>query len=84
MNIKKTRTIKTANRSKKAKKTILLAVTALITATLGAITAFADGGFVGAAQGALITVVTLIGGGLGGWGVINPVHTDVSGRNVSN
>ena len=71
MNSEKARTIKTLERSKRAKKKILIAVTALVAAALGTTTAFADSGFVGTAEAALTTVVILIGGGLGGWGIVN-------------
>lgn len=67
-NISKNRSV----RVKKAKKGIALAtfVSCFIAATT--VNAFAaSGGFQSAASDALVTVVTLIGGGLGAWGVVN-------------
>lgn len=59
----------------KAKKILTAVISASIAATICAVTAFADGDglptFFTDAIGVLKTVVILIGGGLGVWGVIN-------------
>lgn len=75
---KKTTTVKSVNRSRKAKKIIaMLAMMACCAsfATLGAsalpIIRPVTADFSSSAQDALKTVVTLIGGGLGAWGVVN-------------
>ncbi len=77
MNKKNERTIKTINRSRKAKKVIaVLTMAACFTAfaTLGAsamVVPVVTADFSSSAQDALKQVVTLIGGGLGAWGVVN-------------
>lgn len=73
MNNKKTRTIKTVSRSRKMKKVILTA-TIISVFTIYAVvpaSALAMMDFQASAESALKTVVTLIGGGLGAWGVVN-------------
>lgn len=69
---KEKKTIRTNNRSRRAKKAIITVTTMASLAACATVTAFAAGeGFQSAAESALVTVVTLIGGGLGAWGVVN-------------
>lgn len=70
MNKKNENTIKT-NQRLKAKKAIATLTMAACIVSFATINAAADTGFAGTAQTALTTVVTLIGGGLGAWGVVN-------------
>lgn len=72
MNKESTKRIKPANRSKQAKKVILTALTISVCSVFATVTAYAEGGgFQATASDALVTVVTLIGGALGAWGVVN-------------
>lgn len=64
------KTIKTINRSHIAKKVIFVAMVIVLTATIGAVTAHADG-FTDAAKSKLTTIITMIGGGVGLWGIVN-------------
>lgn len=66
---KKTKTIKTINRSKSVKKIIFIATCMSVLATSFALNAFALD-FSDSAQTALQSVVNLIGAGLGGWGLV--------------
>lgn len=58
-------------RCKKTKKIIALATFISCFVTSATVNAFAAEGFQEAASSTLVTVVTLIGGALGAWGVIN-------------
>lgn len=73
MNNKNIRTIMTINRSRKMKKLILIAAMISAFTVYAAVPASAATmmDFQTSAQSALETVVTLIGGALGAWGVVN-------------
>lgn len=71
---------KIAKRSKIAKKAIMILTVAMCMMTLGAMTAFAASGkvnttdFINKTITVLQSVVSLIGGGLGVWGVVNLIE----------
>lgn len=67
-----TKTIKTTKRSKAVKKAIFTLTCMSVLTVCFSLVAFAAGeGFQNSAQTALTTVVNLIGGGLGAWGLFN-------------
>lgn len=72
---KEQKSIRTMKRSKKAKKIILTAASMACLAVCATVNASAltpvTADFSETAQGSLTTVVTLIGGALGAWGVVN-------------
>ncbi len=71
---------KLAKRSRIAKKTIVFLTVAMCIMSLGAMTAFAATGkvnttdFINKTITVLQSVVSLIGGGLGAWGVVNLIE----------
>lgn len=69
----KSLTTKCNVRAKKAKKIIAAIFSAMIIATVATVSAAAvdTSGFISTAQTALTLVVSLIGAGLGIWGVVN-------------
>lgn len=74
MNSKKARTLITAERSRKMKKLIFSVTVFSVLMVCGATSASAAMvmmDFTSAAQTALKSVVTLLGGALGAWGVVN-------------
>lgn len=63
--------IEKQNRSRRAKKILLMGAVIACVVLLGAVSASAASDFTTDAKSKLVTIITMLGGGLGIWGVIN-------------